>query len=80
MGEKMNKKSFTHNGQTFYYFTKDIELTEARGKEMAAAFVVLCDDNDNQIDFFRIYDERIKVLYAMPNDVSRWYLEYLSEK
>lgn len=63
-----------------YYFVKNIELKEVRGKEMASALIVVCDENDTQNDVFAVYDERRKVMYAMPDDVKRWYEEYLSEK
>ena len=83
-GEKMskdviNKKSFVHNGQTIYYFVKNIEWKEIRGKEMASVFMVICiicNENDDQNDFFAIHDERNKVMYAMPDDAKRWYEEY----
>ena len=73
-------KSLQYNGGTIYYFVKDIEWKEVRGKEMANAIMVLCDKNGTQNDVFAIYDERYKVLYAMPDDAKRWYEEYLSEK
>jgi len=76
----INKKSFVHNGQTIYYFVKNIEWKEIRGKEMASAFIVICNENDDQNDFFAIHDERYKVMYAMPDDAKRWYEEYLSKK
>lgn len=47
---------------------------------MASAIMVICDENKNQTDFFNIYDEKYKVLYAMPIDAERWYRDYLSEK
>ena len=76
----INKKSFVYDGQTIYYFVKDIKWKEVRGKEMASAFMVICDEGDSQNNFFAIYDERYKVMYAMPDDAKRWYEEYLSEK
>lgn len=73
-----NKKNFQHKGRTVYYFVKDIECKEKHGKEMASAIMVICDEDDAHIDCFSIYDERYKVLYAMPSDALRWYEEYLS--
>ena len=80
MSNNNKKKSFQYNGNTIYYFVKNIEWKEIRGKEMASALMVICDENDNQNDFFAIYDERYKVMYAMPDDALRWYEEYLNEK
>lgn len=40
---------------------------------MANAIMVICDQNDNQKDFFSVYDEKDKVLYAMPSDALRWF-------
>lgn len=73
-------KSFQYNGKTIYYFVKNIEWKEIRGEEMASAFMVICDKNDTHNDFFAIYDERYKIIYAMPDDAKRWYEEYISEK
>lgn len=75
-----NKNSFQYNGNTVYYFVKNIDWKEIRGKEMANALMFICDENDNQNDFFSIYDEKYKVMHAMPNDALRWYKEYLSKK
>ena len=75
-----NKKSFQYNGNTVYYFVKNIDWKEIHGKEMASALMFICDENDNQNEFFAIYDEKYKVMYAMPHDALRWYEEYLSEK
>lgn len=72
-------KSLQYNGETIYYFVKDIEWKEVRGKEMANAIMVLCDENGTQNDVFAIYDERYKVLYAMPDDAIRWYKEYMND-
>ena len=78
--ELISKKSFLYNEKTIYYFVKNIEWQEVRGKEMASALIVVCDENDTQNDVFAVYDERYKVMYAIPDDVKRWYEEYLSEK
>ena len=78
--ELVNKKSFSYKGQEIFYFVKDIKWKETHGKEMASAFMVVCDENDTHTDVFAIYDDRIKVMYAMPHDAQRWYEEYLSEK
>lgn len=78
--EVINKKQFLYNGQTICYFVKDIKWKEIRGKEMASAIMVICDENNNHNDFFAIYDERYRVLYAMPDDAKRWYENYLCEK
>lgn len=77
--DTVNKKSFVYNGNTIYYFIKDIELIETRCKEMASAIVVICDKNSTHNDVFAIYDERYKVMYAMPDDALRWYREYIND-
>lgn len=71
-----NKNNFIYKGKIIYYFIKDIELKEVRGKEMANAIMVICDQNDNQKDFFSVYDEKDKVLYAMPSDALRWFEKF----
>lgn len=76
----INKKSFVYNGQMVYYFVKDIKWKETQGKEMASAFMVIHNENDSQSDSFAIYDERYKVMYAIPDNAKRWYEEYLGEK
>ncbi len=76
----VNKKSFPYKGSAIYYFVKNIEWKEVCGKEMASGFMVICDENDAQNDFFAIYDEKNKVMHAMPDDAKRWYEEYLNEK
>lgn len=73
-------KNFSYNGKIIKYFVKDIQWKEVQGVEMASAIMVICDENKNQTDFFNIYDEKYKVLYAMPIDSERWYRDYLSEK
>lgn len=45
---------------------------------MASAIMVVCDENDNQIDFFKIYDEWYKVICALPEDAKRWYEECIN--
>ncbi len=72
-------KSFQYQGKTIYYFVKDIEWKEVRGKEMANALMVLCDENGTQIGAFAIYDERYNVMHAMPDDALRWYKEYKND-
>ena len=80
-GEKMNdKKSFQYKGKTIYYFVKDIEWKEVRGKEIANAIMVLCDENGTQNDVFAIRDERYKVMYAMPDDAEVWYEKHINKK
>ena len=76
----MNLKCFQYKAQILYYFVKDIQFKEVRGKEMADAYMVICDENMNQKDFLRVYDEKYKVLYAMPIDAEKWYKDYLKEK
>lgn len=74
-------KCFAYNGERIYYYVKDVDinLKEVRGREMASAYIVICDDKKNQRDVFHVYDERYNVLYAMPDDAKRWYEEYLNE-
>lgn len=72
-------KSFRYNGETIYYFVKDIEWKEVCGKETANAIMVICDKNGTQNNVFAIYDERCKVMYAMPDDAARWYKEYMND-
>lgn len=78
--EPVNKKSFPYKGQEIFYFIKDIEWKETCGKEMASALMVVCDENDTHNDVFAIYDDRNKVMYALPHDAQRWYEGYLSKK
>ena len=68
-------KNFQYKGETIYYFVKDIEWKEVRGKEMANAIMVICDEKGTQNDVFAIYDERNKIMCAMPDDAKRWYEE-----
>ena len=72
-------KSFLYKEETIYYFVKDIKWKEVRGEEVANACMVVCDENGTQNIVFTIYDERYKVIYAMPNDAKRWYEEYLNK-
>ena len=73
-------KNFEYNGQTIYYFVKDITFKETRGKEMASGYMIVCDENSNQTGVFALYDERTKVIYALPNDAKRWYDDYLNKR
>lgn len=66
--------------KTISYCVKDIKWKETKGKEMANALMVVCDENNNQIETFAIYDEKYKVMYAMSDDALRWYEDYLSKK
>ena len=81
MGKYSNKKKyFVYNDETLYYIIKDIEPTEHNGEEWARAFMLIFDENDNNKDSFIVTDERIKVLYAMPNDAKLWYEKYKNLK
>jgi len=75
-------KKFSYEGKIMNYFIKDIDvnLKENKGKEMASALMVICDEKNCHIDTLRVYDEKLKVLYAMPVDAERWYIEYQKEK
>lgn len=68
-----NKKSFQYNGNTVYYFLKNIHWREIRDKEMASALMFTCDENDNQNDFFAIYDEKYKVISFKSSNGSRYF-------
>lgn len=74
-------KSFPYNGKTIYYITKDIDinLRERNGVEMASCYMEVFDENHNALDVFQVYDEKTKVLYAMPDDALRWYKEYMND-
>ena len=73
-------KSFQHKGKTIYYITKDIDtnLREKNGVEMASCYIEMFDDNHNAFDVFQVYDEKAKVLYAMPSDAMKWYENHIN--
>ena len=70
-----NMKSFSYDGKIIYYITKyvDINLRERNGVEMASCYMEVFDENHNAFDVFQVYDEKLKVLYAMPSDAMKWY-------
>ncbi len=76
-----NFKSLEYNNKTIYYCLKDINihLRNIRGKEMAKAFMMIFDENKNQIDLVPVYDEEIKVINAMPFDAKKWYEEHIND-
>ena len=73
-------KYFEDKNQKRFYLLKDIVIKEHRGEEMASANITIYDENRNEIDVFAVYDERYKVLYAMPQDVKRWFEEHQMRK
>ena len=75
-------KSFQHKGKTFYYVTKDVDinLREKNGVEMASCYMEVFDENHNALDPFQVYDEKLKVLYAMPADAAVWYENHITKK
>ena len=75
-------KSFQHKGKTFYYIAKDfdINLREKNGVEMATCYMEVFDENHNALDVFQVYDEKLKVLYAMPADATKWYEYHINHK
>ena len=75
-----NLKCFLYKGDTIYYFLKNIELKDICGKEMASAYMVVCDKEGKQKDVFHVYRERYEVLYAMEQDVCKWYEDHLKKK
>ena len=76
--ETINIKYFIYDGKTIFYFVKDITRKEVRGKEIANAIMVICDENGTQNHVFAIRGERYKVMYAMPDDALQWYKEYIN--
>ena len=68
-------KSFPYDGKKIYYITKDvdIDLREKNGVEMASCYMEVFDENRSPFDVFQVYDEKLKVLYAMPVDAMKWY-------
>lgn len=77
-----NMKSFQYKGKTIFYITKDIDinLRERNGIEMASCYMEVFDDNHNALDVFQVYDEKLKVLYAMPADAEMWYEDHIIKK
>ena len=75
-------KSFPYNGKTIFYITKDIDnnLRERNGVEMASCYMEVFDENHNAFDVFQVYDEKLKVLYAMPFDAQMWYENHVDKK
>ena len=75
-------KSFPYNGKTIFYITKDIDnnLRERNGVEMASCYMEVFDENHNAFDVFQVYDEKLKVLYAMPVDAQMWYENHVAKK
>ena len=68
-------KSFQYKGKTIYYITKDVDinLRDKNGVEMASCYMEVFNDDYNAFDVFQVYDEKAKVLYAMPSDAMKWY-------
>lgn len=77
-----NMKSFPYKGKTIFYITKDIDinLKERNGFEMASCYMEVFDENHNAFDVFQVYDEKLKVLYAMPIDAQMWYENHVTKK
>lgn len=75
-------KSFPYKGKTIFYITKDIDinLKERNGVEMASCYMEVFDENHNAFDVFQVYDEKLKVLYAMPIDAQMWYENHVAKK
>ena len=75
-------KSFQYKGKVIYYTTKDIDinLRERNGVEMASCYMEVFDENHNALDGFQVYDEKLKVLYAMPADAEAWYENRITKK
>lgn len=73
-------KSFPYKGKTIFYITKDIDinLRERNGVEMASCYMEVFDENHNALDVFQVYDEKTKVLYAMPSDAMKWYENHIN--
>lgn len=77
-----NFKFFNYDNRVIYYNIKDIDIKtrEINGIEIATAYMEVFNEEYTQFDVFQIYDDKYKVLYAMPVDAQKWYEEYLKEK
>ena len=77
-----NFKFFKHTDHIIYYNIKDVDikLKEKRGMEMASAYMEVLNEKYEPLDVFKVYDEKYKILYAMPIDAQRWYGDRLKEK
>lgn len=71
-------KSFLLEGKTFFYLVKDVEniLTSDGSINKAKAYMIVYNENHEEITSLNIHDDCLKVQYALPEHAKEWYIKH----